>query len=154
MTVDTVIRELVSHDTSGSVVDQDIDSVRALGDFVGYLFGLLPVRKITLQPGDFLRGFCTHLFFNGLERLVDYLLGHRQNEELFNTMREEGVRGAVADTFRSSGDDCNLSLQVGGLIEVELLVFRNQGVGVTNAHVLGDGLLDCFHGFRELVFET
>ena len=153
MTVDTVVCDLICHDTPSSIVDQDINSVSAASDHVCRLFRLLPVREITLQPCDFLSSFRSHLFFNSLQRVVDYLLGHRQNEKLLKAMREKGVSAAIADAFRSTRDDCNLSLQVGSLVKVELLVLRNQGMGSPNTHILSDGLLDGFHGFWELFID-
>lgn len=50
MKINAVVGKLVGHNTSRSIVDQNVDAIRRVTDLLRYLGHTLPVRKVALEP--------------------------------------------------------------------------------------------------------
>ena len=97
--IDAVGGELVGHDAAAGVVDQDVDAVGLVGDSVGGFFGLLEVGQIAPKPGHFLRRLFAHLLCDCAERVLDHVLGQRDDEQLLDAVSEESVRASIPNTL-------------------------------------------------------
>ena len=94
--VDAVVGQLVGHDASSGVVDEDVEAVRRFGDFVGDLDRALPVREVELEPDHLLgRGFA-ELFRHHFFGPVDDFFGRGEDVDFGDAFAEESVRAAIA----------------------------------------------------------
>lgn len=105
-----VFRELSSHDTSGGVVHENVDSVGLRGDLCGNLAGLHPVGKITLLPDELLAGFGSELFCDCVQCFVDDFLPQGKNEELGDVAGKKSMCDTETNTFATTSDYSNLLL--------------------------------------------
>lgn len=73
MQINTIGRsKLPRHDTPGSIVDENIDSVSLFGNFVCDLGSLFPIREIALDPDEAFGGFLAKLFCDGCDGFVGF----------------------------------------------------------------------------------
>lgn len=107
--IDAILIQLSGHDTTASVVDEDVDSVGFRGDLCGDLAGLYPVGKITFLPDELLACLGSKLFLDCVQSFVGDLLSSGCDEKLGDVLREEGVSASEADTFAATSDDSDLS---------------------------------------------
>jgi len=147
MAVDAIVCELVCHDPSCGIIDEYIEPISALGDGFCCFCDFLPVGEVAFQPGHFLCGRFAHFFCDRFDGAIHHVFGDGENKKLFDAVGEEGMCAAVANSFRATGHHRHFAAKIGDLIEGELLFFRDEFMCALDAHVLGNGLLDCFHGF-------
>lgn len=57
MTIDTILSELVGHDTATCIIDDDIESISLVRDFLGRLRDERPVSHVDLEVSDLASGF-------------------------------------------------------------------------------------------------
>ena len=119
MTIDSVVRELVRHDASASIVKEDVNPVGFARDLLGNLGDGSPIRQIEVEPGCSVRGILSELLRQCCIGAFRDLLVLADHEELLNAMLEERVRSAVSDALGSASDHGNLAREVGGLLEGE-----------------------------------
>ena len=94
--VDAVVGELVGHDASCRVVDQDVEAVGRGGDLVGDVHDASPVGEVELQPDHLFRGRFAELGGHGFGGAVDDFFRGGEDVDFGDAFAEEGVRAAVA----------------------------------------------------------
>ena len=145
MTVDAIVGQLVGHDPTCSVVDQNVQPIGTTCNLIGCFQGLLPVREITLQPYDLLCSFVSQFLSNSRDGTIDHILGNGEDEKFFNALRKHRVRAAVSYAFGASSDHGHFSLEGWDLLQRKLLTLRHQVMGRT-PNIFRDCFLDCVHG--------
>lgn len=120
MAIYTIVGELISHDASPSVVDDNVEPIRCVLDLLSDILDLLPVTQVALQPGDSLGRVVSHFLGHGLSGAVDDVLGDGEDEELGDVATEQSVCHAEAYTLAAPGHDGNFAGQVWSLLETEL----------------------------------
>lgn len=112
MPVDTVVSELVGHDTPRSIIHQNIKTICVVLDLLSDLLDALPVAHVALEPFRAPGLLGTEVFCDGILGAVDDFLGDGEDVNLGYVMLEEGVSDAVADAFAAPGDDGYLACLV------------------------------------------
>lgn len=143
VSVHTIVCELVSHDSAGGVVDQDVKSVVLFLDLLGHVLGSRPVGYIALEPFRLIRGLLAQVLGDGFFGSVNSLLGYGQNVDLGNVVFQERVGAAVSNALTSSRHHCDLASQVGDIIESELVCTQFLSRATK---VLSNGVLDILSG--------
>jgi len=145
MAVDAVASQLVGHDPSPRIVDQNINSISALSDLVCHLRDLMPIWQIAMQPGHPVCYFLSHLLFDSVSRAINHLLSRWKNEELLHALGQHCMRTAIANALRATGDNSYFALEVGCLVEGKLLVLGKDLMACITTEVLGNSLFDSLH---------
>ena len=86
--VDPIVGELIGHDPSSGIVDENVNPVRLLLDDVGCFHHLSPVAEITLQPDNLLRCCLSHFLFDRIDCFIYHFFGKGQDEDLRYVVRE------------------------------------------------------------------
>lgn len=107
MAINSIIRSLVSHDSSSCVVDHYIDPVCLACNLICRGLDLFPIGQITLQPHQLVGCFLAHFLFNRSYGSIDDLFGDRKNEHLLDIVREHGMGTSRTNTLRATCDDRN-----------------------------------------------
>ena len=147
MAVDAVIGQLICHDTTGSVADQDVNTVSFGGNLVRRGLDFQPIRDIAWQPGDFLRRFLPHLLADGLEGIIDHFSVHRHDKDMLDVLRQHRVSATVADALRATSDHSHFAGQIWDLLESKAVLLIGKAMGLA-PKVLGNGGLDAINEGR------
>ena len=100
MAVDTVIRQLVGHDSPCCIVEQDVQSVGRVADLLGHSRDRGPVRQVAVDPLCLVCLVLSQfLSYRLLCSLYD-LLGQREDIDLLDVVLEKGVACSIADALR------------------------------------------------------
>lgn len=74
VSVEAVLGNLLRHDTSRGVVDQNVQSISRVADFFRHLDDLLPVAKVALHPVCALGSFFAQVLLDGISGTFDHFL--------------------------------------------------------------------------------
>ena len=96
MAVYTKVCELVCHNPSCGIVNQDVESIGLFLDNVCSFDHLTPFAEIALEPDYLLGNFFAHLFFDCVKGIVNDLFGKGEDEYFADVVGEEGVGAAIA----------------------------------------------------------
>ena len=99
MTIDTVVGELIGHYPPRSIIDEDIEAIRTITNLVGDFSRFLPVAQISLDPFEPLGLVLAQFLGDGFDGPVDHVFRDGDDEDFGDIVGQEGVYGAVADTF-------------------------------------------------------
>ena len=102
MTIDPVVCQLVGHDSSGGIVDEDVQPVCLLLDDVCCLNYLRPLAQIALEPDNFLGCCLTHFLFDGINGTINDIFGNGEDEDFGDVVCEQGVRATIAYALRAA----------------------------------------------------
>ena len=112
--INPIRRELISLNTSRSIVNKDIQSVSRILDLISCLLDFSKVTDIALDPFCAVSFLLTKLFGDGLLGAVNDLFGEGEDDELADVVGEEGVGYTIADSFAATRYDSDFAGEVGG----------------------------------------
>lgn len=117
MSIHPIVRELVSHDSSCGVVDQNVQTICRVADLFCHFCDSLPVTQIALDPLCRICSLLAQLFLNPFYRALDDVFAHAEDEELGDAFAEQGVRASIADAFTAASHYRDFAFDTWGSIE-------------------------------------
>lgn len=99
MPIDSVICELVRHDPSRGIIEQDIDSIRRTANLFRDLSHALPIAQVTLDPLGSVGLLLSHLRSDGVDSAFDNIFGDAEDVQFRDIAGEESMCDTVADAL-------------------------------------------------------